>query len=79
MSDYKQTRNFAGMVTTRFSKMLRDLSDDIEEEVVVYTLMNYYDLLDKDDADLMWAIDRVLQDFMTVEDYNSWRKGYSKR
>jgi len=77
MSDYKQTRDFAGVVTTRFSKMLRNLSDDIEEEMVVCTLMNYYDLIDKDDADLMWAIDRVLQDFMTTEDYNSWKKGLS--
>jgi len=77
LKSYKQTRDFAGVVTTRFSKMLRNLSDDIEEEMVVCTLTNYYDLIDKDDADLMWAIDRVLQDFMTTEDYNSWKKGLS--
>jgi len=75
MGDYKQTRDFAGVVTTRFSKILRDLSDDIEEEMVVCTLMNYYSILDDSDEDLVWAVDRVLQDFMTTEDYNSWKKG----
>jgi len=74
MSDYKQTRDFAGMVTTRFSKMLRNMSDDIEEEMVVCTLMNYYNILDDSDEDLVWAVDRVLQDFMTAEEYNDWRK-----
>ena len=74
MSDYKQTRDFAGRVTTRFSKMLRNMSDDIEEEMVVCTLMNYYNILDDSDEDLVWAVDRVLQDFMTTKDYNDWRK-----
>jgi len=74
MSDYKQTRDFAGMVTTRFSKMLRNMSDDIEEEMVVCTLVNYYNILDDSDEDLVWAVDRVLQDFMTTKDYNDWRK-----
>ena len=56
---------------------------DLEEEIVVVALMDYYELCnkpDKDeggdvidpDKDLLWAIDRVLQDFMTSTDYNSW-------
>ena len=72
MSDYNQTRDFAGIVTTRFSKMLRNLSDDLEEEIVVCTLINYYNLVDESEEDLRWAIERVLQDFMTTTDFNAW-------
>ena len=72
MSDYQQTRDFAGIVTTRFSEMLRNLSDNIEEEMVVCTLINYYNLVDESDEDLRWAIERVLQDFMTTKDFNVW-------
>lgn len=74
MTDYNQTRDFAGVVTSRFTNMLRNLSDDFEEEIVVQNLMNYYNLVDKSDEDLLWAIDRVLQDFMTTKDYNDWLK-----
>lgn len=83
MSDYNVTRDVAGRLTDRFSRMLRALRDGLEEEIVVATLMEYYELCskpDKDegggvidpDEDLLWAIDRVLQDFMTSTDYNSW-------
>ena len=72
-----------GKVTDRFSKMLRGLRDDIEDGIVVVALMDYYELCNKPDKDeggdlidpdkeLLWAIDRVLQDFMTSTDYNSW-------
>lgn len=79
MSDYKQTRDAAGMVTSRFDKMLRNLTDEYEEEMVVVSLMRYYDLcLDNNDDSILEAIERVLEDYMCTADYSDWlliRKG----
>lgn len=85
MSDYNQTRDAAGMITSRFSKMLKNLQDDYEEEIVVVSLMEYYDMCAKPDKidntvneyidpdeDLLWAIERVLQDYMPSKDFNDW-------
>ena len=83
MSDYNVTRSAATKVTDRFSSMLRDLKDDFEEEIVVCSLMKYYNLCsvpveDEDgidmgvDEDLLWAIERILQDFMATPDFNDW-------
>ena len=63
--------------------MLRNLEDDFEEEFVVCSLMNYYNLCSvpvtyKDgvdmgvDEDLLWAIERILEDFMAPSDFNDW-------
>lgn len=83
MSDYNVTRSAANRVTERFSRMLRDLEDDFEEEIVVCSLMKYHSLCsvpveDEDgndmgvDEDLLWAIERILQDFMATPDFNDW-------
>lgn len=83
-NDYTITRRVAGKVVSRFSDMLREIEDDYEEEIVVCTLLSYYayrsrpEKIDNSsdvippDEDLLWAIDRVLQDFMVSSDYNSW-------
>jgi hypothetical protein len=89
MSDYKQTRDAAGTITSRFDKMLRNLTDDYEDEIVVVSLMRYYNLClepNKDeggelidpDTTILEAIERVLEDFMCATDYSDWlltRKG----
>jgi len=84
MSDYKQTRDVSGRVVSRFSTMLKNLQDDYEEEIVVVSLMQYYDMCAKPDKidnssdviepdeDLLWAIERVLADYMTSSDFSSW-------
>jgi hypothetical protein len=73
MSDYKQTRDAARMVTSRFDMMLRNLTDDYEDEIVVVSLMRYYDLcLDNNDDSILEAIERVLEDYMCTADYNDW-------
>ena len=83
MSDYNVTRRVATKITDRFSSMLRNLEDDFEEEIVVCCLMKYYNLCSvpvKDeggmdmgvDEDLLWAIERILQDFMSTSDFNAW-------
>lgn len=83
MSDYNVTRRVATKITDRFSSMLRNLEDDFEEEIVVCSLMKYYKLCSipvKDeggmdmgvDEDLLWAIERVLEDFMCTADYSYW-------
>lgn len=94
MTDYNLTRDVAGRITDRFSDMLRRLQDDYEEEIVVVSLMEYYNLCSKPDKidntvdeyiepdkDLLWAIERVLQDYMTSKDFNDWvsTRGYPKR
>jgi len=85
MSDCNVTRKVATKITDRFSITLRNLEDDI----VVCSLMKYYKLCSipvKDeggmdmgvDEDLLWAIERVLEDFMCTADYSDWlltRKG----
>ena len=84
MSDYKQTRDAARMITSRFDKtlrnltdnMLRNLTDDYEDEMVVVSLMKYYNLcLDNDDPTILEAIERVLEDYMCAADYNAWLLG----
>ena len=79
MSDYNVTRDAAGKITSRFDKMLRNLTDDYEDEIVVVSLMRYYNLcLDNNDASILEAIERVLEDFMCTADYSDWlltRKG----
>ena len=79
MSDYKQTRDAAGVITSRFDKMLRNLTDEYEEEMVVVSLMRYYDLcLNNNDVSILEAIERVLEDYMCTADYSDWlltRKG----
>ena len=83
MSDYKQTRDAAGIITTRFDRMLRNLRDDYEDEITVVSLMRYYDLCcepNKDeggweidlDITILEAIERVLEDYMNAADYNAW-------
>ena len=92
MSDYNVTRSAANRVTDRFSRILRNLEDDFEEEIVVCSLMKYYNLCsvpveDEDgmdmgvDEDLLWAIERILQDFMSTADFNAWmlNRDYRKR
>jgi hypothetical protein len=89
MSDYQQTRDAAGKITTRFDRMLRNLMDECEEEMVVVALMKYYDLClepNKDeggelidpDTSILQAIERVLEDFMCTADYSAWLLGRNK-
>lgn len=83
--DYKQTRDIAVTITSRFSNMLKNLQDEYEEEIVIVSLMRYYDMCAKPDKidntkgeyidpdeDLLWAIERVLQDYMTSKDFSDW-------
>ena len=90
MSDYQLTRDAAGKITTRFDKMLRNLADDYEDEIVVVALMKYYDLCcepNKDeggelidlDTSILEAIERVLEDFMNASDYNAWMLSVGRR
>lgn len=85
MTDYKQTRDAAGLVTSRFANMLKNLQDDYEDEIVVVSLMKYYDMCAKPnkidntageyidpDEDLLWAIERILADYMNTHDFNAW-------
>lgn len=79
MSDYQQTRDAAGIITSRFDKMLRNLTDDYEDEMVVVSLMKYYNLcLDNDDPTIFEAIERVLEDYMCTADYSAWLLGRNK-
>jgi len=94
MSDYKQTPDAAGIITSRFSNMLKNLQDDYEDEIVVVSLMKYYEMCAKPDKidntrdeyidpdeDLLWAIERVLQDFMPTDEFNGWvaARAYPKK
>jgi len=87
MTDYNTTRDAAGTVAARHERMLRSLSDDYQDEMVVVSLMNHYQLcsdpdthgdgIDLDDTILV-AIERVLEDYMNQADFNAWmltRKG----
>jgi len=79
MSDYKQTRDAAGIITSRYSEMLKRLDDDYEDEMVVVSLMKYYNLcLDNDDPTILEAIERVLEDYMCTADYSAWLLGRNK-
>ena len=94
MTDYTKTRDAASRVTEKFNQTLKNLKDELQDEIVVVTLMEYYDMCSKPDKidntvdeyidpdeDLLWAIDRVLQDFMPHKDYQAWviSRGYPKR
>jgi hypothetical protein len=84
MSDYQLTRDAAGKVTTRYEKMLRDLTDEYADNVTVASLMDSYNLFsepDKDeggqeievDYDLLAAIEKVLGEvYMSKSDFNDW-------
>jgi hypothetical protein len=85
MDDYNKTRRVATKITDRFSTMLRDLEDDFEEEIVAASLMKYYNMCNKPDKidntvneyidpdeDLLWAIERVLQDYLNKADFDAW-------
>jgi pantothenate synthetase len=75
MSDYNLYLRRDGKLIDRFSQMVQNFRDDFEEEIVVVTLLNYYNTccLGDRDEDLLWAIERVLQDFMTTDEFNGWR------
>jgi len=89
MSDYNITRDAANVITTRYEKMLRNLSEDYQDEMVVVSLMNHYSLCSEPDTDegvlngevddtILSAIERVLEDYMNTSDYTAWmltRKG----
>ena len=93
MTNYNETRKASSYVTDKFRKALENLAYDYEDEIVSKSLMEYYELCSKPDKfdhaddwvepdkDLLWAIDRVLQDFMPYSDYREWVKerGYPKR
>ena len=85
MSEYNQTRDAAGKITSRFTTMLKNLQDEYEDDLVVVSLMQYYEMCAKPDKidntvneyidpdeDLLWAIERVLQDYMTSKDFSDW-------
>jgi hypothetical protein len=79
MTDYKQTRDAAGIITSRYSDMLKRLGDDYEDEMVVVSLMKYYNLcLDNNDPTILEAIERVLEDYMCTVDYSAWLLGRNK-
>ena len=86
MSDYNLYLRRDGKLIDRFSQMVQNFRDDFEEEIVVVTLLNYYNMCSKPDGeeydeDLLWAIERVLQDFMTADEFNGWvaARAYPKR
>lgn len=84
MSNYQLTRDAADKVTTRYEKMLRDLTDEYADNVTVASLMDSYNLFskpDKDeggqeievDHDLLAAIEKVLGEvYMGKADFNDW-------
>jgi hypothetical protein len=78
MSDYNQTRDAAGKITSRFSTMLKNLGDEYEDEIVVVSLMHYYEICDENDKDLIWAIERILSDYMSPQDFSIWKKENDK-
>lgn len=69
----------AGMITSRYSKILQNLIGDFEDEMVVVSLMKYYNLcLDNGDPTILEAIERVLEDYMCTADYSAWLLGRNK-
>jgi hypothetical protein len=79
MSDYKQTRDAAGKTTSRFRTTLKNLQDELaKDEIVVVSLMRYYEICDENDEDLIWAIERILSDYMSPQDFRSWKKENDK-
>lgn len=64
----------------RFDKMLAQHLEDYQDEMVVISLMKYYDHLAKDliaqEAfydDIGFAIERVLEDYMVHADFVWWK------
>jgi hypothetical protein len=53
------------------------LSDEQIDDIVVEELKSYYQVVDGD-PNITWAIDRVLLDFMSREDYAMWRREQGK-
>jgi hypothetical protein len=79
MTDYNVTRDIAGKINDRFSTMLKNLKDDFEDDIVVVSLMESYEMVDEDeDEDLSWAIEKVLAFYMTSSEYNLWLNGRNK-
>jgi hypothetical protein len=79
MTDYDETRKASSRIAERFSQALRNLQDDFEDDIVVISLMESYEMVDEDeDEDLLWAIDRVLSFYMKSSDYNLWINERSK-
>ena len=72
---YNQTRTVSGEIVSRFADMLQDFEDDYEEEIVIVSLMRQYRWATEEaDEGLLWAIDRILQEFMTPDQYSEWSK-----
>ena len=64
MSEYNQTLD---------DNMLRDMNDVCPDEMVVASLMKYYDVcIDNYDKTILEAIERVLERYMSHSDFNSW-------
>jgi len=79
MTNYDETRKASSRIAERFSQTLRNLKDDFEDDIVVVSLMESYEMVDEDeDEDLLWAIDRVLAFYMTSSEYNLWLNGRNK-
>ncbi len=79
MTNYDETRKASSRIAERFSQTLRNLKDDFEDDIVVVSLMESYEMVDEDeDEDLLWAIDRVLAFYMESSEYNLWINERSK-
>ena len=89
MSEYDKKRDAARVVIEKYEGVLRRLQDDYEDEIVVSALVNYHSLVSKPDKidnsdmviepdeDLLWAIERVLEEFMTPDQFYDWRTSTS--
>jgi hypothetical protein len=57
------------------NEALRNLILSYDVEIVAWSLMQYYDIVSKQEPDyeLMAAIDRVLQDYLPSKEYDKWR------
>ena len=81
MTDYQQTRKVSGEIVSRFASMLSDLEDDYEAEIAIAVLIKHYNLVkeyNSEDEDLLWAIERIISDFLHTEDFNEWLKTRDK-
>jgi len=64
---------------TNFSELFDEFLDNHAEKLVVEELKTYYKLTDvNDESGIRWAIDRVLKDYMTTQDYVEWRRENGK-
>jgi len=79
MTNYSKTRQSSTKIAERFAKTLRNLKDDFEEDIVVVSLMDAYDMVDKDeDEELLRAIERVLEFYMPHSNYQQWFKEFQR-